>query len=50
MVDNPHEQKNPSMSALIIKSHVKEGVDMAREHRLPKILQDVIRPPWDNSS
>ena len=41
--DNPHEQKNPSMSALIIKSHVKEGVDMAREHRLPKILRDVIR-------
>ena len=31
------------MSALIIKSHVKEGVDMAREHRLPKILRDVIR-------
>ncbi|NBU86177.1 MAG: HDIG domain-containing protein [Verrucomicrobia bacterium] len=41
--DNPHDQKNPSMSALIIKSHVKEGIDMAREHRLPKILRDVIR-------
>ena len=41
--DNPQEQKNPSMSALILKSHVKEGVDMAREHRLPKILRDVIR-------
>ena len=41
--DNPHEQKNPSMSALIIKSHVKEGIDMARDHRLPKILRDVIR-------
>ena len=31
------------MSALIIKSHVKEGVEMAREHRLPKLLRDVIR-------
>ena len=41
--DNPHDQKNPSMSALIIKSHVKEGIDMAREHKLPKILRDVIR-------
>ena len=41
--DNPHDRKNPSMSALIIKSHVKEGIDMAREHKLPKILRDVIR-------
>ena len=40
--DNPHDRKNPSMSALIIKSHVKEGIDMAREHKLPKILRDVI--------
>ena len=37
--DNPHDRKNPSMSALIIKSHVKEGIDMAREHKLPKILE-----------
>jgi putative nucleotidyltransferase with HDIG domain len=41
--DNPHDRKNPAMSALIIKSHVKEGIDMARENRLPKILRDVIR-------
>ena len=41
--DNPHDRKNPAMSALIIKSHVKEGIDMARETRLPKILRDVIR-------
>ena len=41
--DNPHDRKNPSMSALIIKSHIKEGIDMAREHKLPKILRDVIR-------
>ncbi len=41
--DNPHAQKNPAMSALIIKSHVKEGIEMAREHRLPKIIRDVIR-------
>ena len=31
------------MSALIIKSHVKEGIEMARESGLPKILRDVIR-------
>ena len=41
--DNPHDRKNPAMSALIIKSHVKEGIDLAREFRLPKIIRDIIR-------
>ncbi len=42
-VGNPHNRQNPAMSALIIKSHVKEGIEMAREYRLPKIIRDVIR-------
>ncbi len=40
---NPHNRQNPAMSALIIKSHVKEGVEMARENRLPQVLRHVIR-------
>lgn len=40
---NPHKEKNPSMSALIIKNHVKEGVHMAREAKLPKICVDIIQ-------
>ena len=40
---NPHNRRDPAMSALIIKSHVKEGVEMAREQRLPKVIRDVIR-------
>ncbi len=40
---NPHIERNPSMSALVIKSHVKEGIQMARTHKLPRIIQDVIR-------
>jgi putative nucleotidyltransferase with HDIG domain len=40
---NPHIERNPSMSALVIKSHVKEGVQMAKEYRLPKIIIDVIQ-------
>jgi cyclic-di-AMP phosphodiesterase PgpH len=40
---NPHIERNPSMSALVIKSHVKEGVQLAREYRLPAIIVDVIR-------
>jgi len=40
---NPHDEKNPSMSALVIKAHVKEGVEIARKHKLPRVIIDVIR-------
>ncbi len=40
---NPHEAQNPSMSALVIKAHVKEGVELAHQHKLPKVIIDVIR-------
>ncbi|MGB0413368.1 MAG: HD family phosphohydrolase [Coraliomargarita sp.] len=40
---NPHDEKNPSMSALVIKAHVKEGVEMAKKHKLPRVITDVIR-------
>ena len=40
---NPHLERNPSMSALIIKSHVKEGVVLARQYKLPPLILDVIR-------
>lgn len=39
---NPHKDCSPSMSALLIKSHVKEGIDIAQKHKLPKIVRDVI--------
>lgn len=40
---NPHKDINPTMSALIIKNHVKEGVQMAREAKLPVIFVDIIK-------
>ena|SRR5690554_279476 len=40
--DNPHDKLKPNMSALIIKAHVKDGLEMARQHRLPLELQDFI--------
>lgn len=40
---NPHDEKNPSMSALVIKAHVKEGVELARKNKLPRVIVDVIR-------
>jgi len=40
---NPHDDNNPSLSALIIKSHVKDGVDLALKHKLPRSVIDVIQ-------
>ncbi len=39
---NPHDGLKPRMSALIIASHVKEGIDKARKNRLPKEVEDFI--------
>ena len=39
---NPHDKLAPSMSALIVVNHVKEGLDLAREHGLPQTIVDAI--------
>jgi len=39
---NRHNKLSPTMSALIICSHVKDGVDLAKKHRLPKVIRDII--------
>lgn len=41
--ENRHDRLSPSMSALIIRSHVKDGVEMAREHRIPEAIIDLIQ-------
>ena len=41
--ENKHEKLAPSMSGLILISHVKDGLDMAKEHRLGQDIQDIIQ-------
>ncbi len=41
--DNRHEKLSPSMSALILTSHVKEGAEVAVEHRLPRRVVEIIK-------
>lgn len=41
-LENPHEKIAPALSALIITSHVKEGVELAREANLPQDIIDFI--------
>lgn len=40
--ENPHDKINSNLSALVIISHVKDGLELAKEYKLPKIIQDVI--------
>lgn len=39
---NPHDDLSPSMSRLLIISHVKEGVSLAKRYKLPKAIIDGI--------
>jgi putative nucleotidyltransferase with HDIG domain len=40
---NKHERLAPSMSSLILISHVKDGVDLARKYRLSPKIEDIIQ-------
>lgn len=39
---NEHDKLKPRMSALVIKAHVSEGVKIANEYSLPKVIIDFI--------
>jgi cyclic-di-AMP phosphodiesterase PgpH len=39
---NRHDRLLPSMSALILVNHVKEGAELARQHHLPQVILDAI--------
>lgn len=39
---NRHESLQPAMSTLVIIAHVKDGADLARQHKLPKPIIDFI--------
>ena len=41
--ENKHDRLMPSMSGLIIASHVKDGVEVAREQNLPRTVIDIIQ-------
>ncbi len=40
--ENKHDKLLPSMSSLILISHVKDGVEIAKRNRLGKSIQDII--------
>ena len=40
---NLHEDLSPAMSAIILRSHVEDGVELARQYRLPRLICDMIQ-------
>ena len=42
--ENPHDKLSPSLSTLIITSHVKDGLELARQHKLPPGADGFHRP------
>ena len=40
--ENRHDQLNPNMSALILASHVKNGIELAKKYGIPKRIRDFI--------
>jgi hypothetical protein len=41
--ENPHDKTSPNLSALIIKAHVKDGLEMADKYNLPRAVKDIIQ-------
>ncbi len=46
--ENPHDDLSPHMSALVISSHVKEGLTLAKRHKLPQPILDAIEQHHGN--
>ena len=39
---NPHDKISPELSASIIISHVKDGLDLAKEYDIPLVIRNII--------
>ena len=40
--ENPHDKITGNLSTLIILSHVKDGLELAKEYNIPRVIQDII--------
>ncbi len=47
--DNPHDKIAPNLSALIITSHVTDGIEMAKKYKLPSLVISIIRQHHGNT-
>ncbi len=40
--ENPHDSLSPWMSSLVVSNHVKAGLELARQYRLPEPIREAI--------
>ena len=48
--ENPHDKLTPRLSALIITSHVKDGLELAKQYKLPEPVREIISQHHGNSA
>jgi putative nucleotidyltransferase with HDIG domain len=41
-MENPHTKLSPSLSTMIITSHIRDGLEFCREYKLPEVLADIV--------
>lgn len=41
--DNPHDKIIPNLSVKIIKEHITEGIELAKQYKLPREIVNIIR-------
>lgn len=42
LIENPHNKFTPRISKIIITAHPKDGIEIAKEYRLPQVVQNFI--------
>ena len=42
-IDNPHAKLAPSLSTMIVTSHIRDGMELCREYKLPEVVSDIVR-------
>ena len=40
--ENPHDKIAPSLSTLIVTSHIKDGIDLCRDYKVPQVIIDIV--------
>ena len=41
-IENPHEKLNPRLSKMVVTAHPKDGIDLAKEYKLPNVIHQFI--------
>lgn len=41
-MENPHAKLSPSLSTMIVTSHIRDGLEFCREYKLPEVIADIV--------